>query len=100
MWEKRQSEISQGVAWEKREQGIYLTGYSGEDEELILPDEIEGEPVTGIGAYAFARTKITMVWLPRYLREVERYAFYRGKELGKLLSSASLPEIVDCDLWG
>ena len=42
MWEKRQSEISQGVAWEKREQGIYLTGYSGEDEELILPDEIEG----------------------------------------------------------
>ena len=47
MWEKRQSEISQGVAWEKREQGIYLTGYSGEDEELILPDEIEGEPVTG-----------------------------------------------------
>ena len=68
MWEKRQSEISQGVAWEKREQGIYLTGYSGEDEELILPDEIEGEPVTGIGAYAFARTKITMVWLPLYLR--------------------------------
>ena len=64
MWEKRQSEISQGVAWEKREQGIYLTGYSGEDEELILPDEIEGEPETGIGAYAFARTKITMVWLP------------------------------------
>lgn len=93
MWEKRQSEISQGVAWEKREQGIYLTGYSGEDEELILPDEIEGEPVTGIGAYAFARTKITMVWLPLYLREVERYAFYRCKELGKLILSDSLPEI-------
>ena len=57
MWEKRQSEISQGVAWEKREQGIYLIGYSGEDEELILPDEIEGEPVTGIGAYALMARK-------------------------------------------
>ena len=93
MWEKQAEQISRGVQFCRTDKGIVLTGYEGEDDEVILPDQIEGEPVTGIDAYAFARSQMTMVWLPLHLKEVGRYAFYRCRELKKLILSDSLPEI-------
>ena len=93
MWEKRQSEISQGVAWEKREQGIYLTGYSGEDEELILPDEIEGEPVRWAAPYAFARTRAVQIELPPRMEKIGNYSFYRCFGLRSLSFSDALTDV-------
>lgn len=93
MWEKQEEEISRGCIFRKTDKGVILTGYEGEDEEVILPDLVEGERVTGIDAYAFARCKMTMIWLPVHLKEVGRYAFYRCRQLKKMILSDSLPEI-------
>lgn len=93
MWGKQAEQVSRGFEYRRTDQGIILTGYEGVEDELILPDEIGGEPVTGIGAYAFARRELSTVWLPLHLHEIGRYAFYRCRNLRKMILSDSLPEI-------
>ena len=56
------------------------------DSYVVLPDEIEGEPVTILGDYAFSRNlSVEEIWMPLELKEVGRYAFYRCRNLRKLV---------------
>ncbi|MFR8181348.1 MAG: leucine-rich repeat protein [Dorea sp.] len=49
-------------------------------------DEIEGETVTALDDYAFARNlEVEEIWLPEDLKEVGRYVFYRCRNLKKLI---------------
>ena len=119
MWEKSEEQLCPEVHFRRTSEGIRITGCYGTDGELVLPDEIEGEMVTEIGDYAFAQreqaqdeeiwlspcadlvsdrhkicgSEVTMVWLPVKVREIGRYAFYRCRNLKKLILTDSLPEI-------
>lgn len=63
-----------------------ITEYYGNDSYVVLPDEIEGEPVTILGDYAFSRNlSVEEIWMPLELKEVGRYAFYRCRNLRKLV---------------
>lgn len=119
MWEKAEELLCPEVHYRRTGKGIFITGCYGTDGELVLPDTIREESVTGIDAYAFARKEaddgeevwfspcagrqeerhricgpeVTSVWLPSDTAEIGRYAFYRCRNLKKLTLSDRLLEI-------
>ncbi len=83
---KQETMITPEIRYKKTEKGMLITEYSGTDSYVVLPDEIEGEAVTALGDYAFARNlEVEEIWLPEDLKEVGRYAFYRCRNLKKLV---------------
>ena len=119
MWKKEKRQICPKIHYKKTEQGIEITGCYGPQGQLILPDEIEGIPVTRIAAYAFAEkpedegeyvfvseggslssagsrvcaSQVTQIWLPSQVTEIGRYAFYRCRNLKRLILTDSLLDI-------
>ena len=94
MKQKTREQICPKVPYKKTEKGIIITGGYDGDATLVLPDEIEGEPVAGIDDYAFARAEnLKEIWLPSFVTEIGRYAFYRCRELKKLILTDSLLDI-------
>lgn len=62
-----------------------ITGGREGAKRLLIPDEIEGVPVKGIGSSAFSRRKeIEEAVLPRGIYSLGRYAFYNCTGLKKL----------------
>lgn len=60
-----------------------IIGYSGSDENLCIPGEMDGHPVTAIGEDAFYKNqKLKTVELPDTVEIIEDHAFYGCKNLG------------------
>jgi hypothetical protein len=57
-------------------QTLTITKYSGPINNLIIPERINGIPVTVIGKNAFARSSVTTVVLPAGLKVIEDQAFW------------------------
>ncbi|MDR0639064.1 MAG: leucine-rich repeat domain-containing protein [Spirochaetaceae bacterium] len=57
-------------------QTITITKYAGPVNNLIIPEQINGIPVTVIGKNAFAQSSVTMVVLPAGLKVIEDQAFW------------------------
>ena len=119
MIEKDQGQICPEIHYQKTEKGILITGCYGMDGGVALPDEIEGIRVNGIGDYTFAENQqeeeslvlktgqgfyeservriggsmVTEIRLPSQVTEIGRYAFYRCRNLKKLVLTDSLLEI-------
>ena len=49
---KKDNMLSKEIRYKKTEKGMMITEYYGNDSYVVLPDEIEGEPVTILGDYA------------------------------------------------
>ncbi len=106
------------IHYKKDGDRVVLTGCYGIDGKLYLPDEIEGHMVYGIGPYAFSEAKaegdsvylspeagylserhsicaeeVEEIRLPGQVREIGRDAFYRCRNLKKLILSDSLLDI-------
>ncbi|MCB6201042.1 leucine-rich repeat protein [Extibacter muris] len=106
------------IHYKKDGDRVVLTGCYGIDGKLYIPDEIEGHTVYGIGPYAFSEAEseadrvylsseagylserhricteeVEEIRLPGQVREIGRYAFYRCRNLKKLILSDSLLEI-------
>jgi hypothetical protein len=62
----------------------------GTDEDVVIPDTIDGRPVVAIGVSAFGRTKLTSITLPNSITSIGSYAF---RECFKL-TSITLPNSV------
>ena len=120
MEEKDQGQLCREIHYRKTENGVVVTGCYGTDGQVVLPDEIDGREVKGIADYAFAENRGeeegTLIWeigqtlsggvrdricggmvreirLPSHVTEIGRYAFYRCKNLKRLLLTDSLLEI-------
>lgn len=53
-----------------------LTGYTGSEALLFMPDDVDGVSITGIGEGAFASlTDVESVYMPIYLEEIQANAF-------------------------
>ncbi len=80
---------SSGFSYEESEEGIVLTGYSGEDTELVIPEKIDGKRVIAIGKQAFEGNRtLTAVTLPDSIMTIDAYAFHGCTSLAEI----SLPE--------
>ncbi len=62
---------AEDLAYTIAEDGVTITGYHGEATKLILPDTIEGKPVTVIAEKAFSgKEKITHLSIPETVKAV------------------------------
>ena len=81
--------------WEKTKDGtICLLGIKDMPSEVVIPDMIEGLPVTEVGPYCFARNKyLERVVLPDSVRSLSRMVFYHCTALKELEIGSGLAEI-------
>lgn len=62
--------------YDKTENGILITGYNGEDTNLTIPQEIDGQIVVGIGNNAFSsNTTLINIVIPDGVTYIEDNAF-------------------------
>lgn len=74
--------------YETEEDGVVVTGYTGELTSFTIPDEIAGRPVVAIGEEAFKGSSVEEVGLQEGLREIRDSAFTNCSKL----SFIGLPE--------
>jgi hypothetical protein len=63
-----------------------ITGYTGREKTVAVPDAVGGKPVTAIGNGAFLMNKLTGVTIPDSVTVIEDSAFY-----GNNLTSVTVP---------
>jgi hypothetical protein len=75
---------------------ITITGYTGPGGTVIIPDTINGLPVTGIGAQAFnGRSSLTSVTIPDNITNIGDYAFESCSSLTNVMIPDSVTGIGD-----
>ena len=81
-------------AYEKNKEGeIVITGYNGEEMNVIVPDTINGKTVVAIGEAAFDASKIERIELPETVVEIGRYAFRRCGKLTEVTIKGNVETI-------
>ncbi len=76
----------------EKDNTIRITAYHG-GAKAEVPDTINGTPVTEIGPYAFSRTEIILLDLPRTVRRLGRYALYGCAKLKEFRFCSTLNDI-------
>ena len=71
--------------------GVVITGYWGSDTDIVIPAEIYGDPVVGIGDFAFSYSELTSVVIPEGVTYIDEYAFSGCESL----ISVSLPSTME-----
>ncbi len=62
-----------------------ITGYTGTDSQVTVPDTIDGYAVSQIGEFAFfMNTNITEITLPETIEVIDDYAFFKCSKLSKV----------------
>ena len=73
-----------GSEWYVNSKG-YVTGYTGTESVLVIPDTISGVTVTGIGESAFEmNTRIREITLPETCTFIDNYAFKNCSKLNTI----------------
>jgi len=70
-------------------QSVTITGYARTEQEINVPSQIHGLPVTVIGDFAFEKKELTSVIIPDSVTVIGDYAFYSNK-----LTSVTIPDSV------
>ena len=74
----------------------YVTSYMGNDSEVVIPSEIDGYTVAGIGEAAFAnRDDITKVTIPDTVTYLGRRAFFKCTSLEEIVIPASVSSLYE-----
>ena len=60
---------------------IKIDKYTGTDTVVVIPDKIDGLPVTSIAGYAFNGTNVTSITLPSGMTALDGYALYGASKL-------------------
>lgn len=88
-------------AYEKKDSGLCILRVYGGSGRVVIPERIEGIPVTEVSAYAFARekdeepehdsgfpcicgTELEELYLPKTIRRLGRYIFYNCLNFSRL----------------
>ena len=82
-----------GIRYRRNNDAAILESCEELEGEISVPEEIDGAVVIEAEDYAFSRKRITQLELPRYLKKIGRYTFYRCLTLQKLSFSDSLTDI-------
>lgn len=73
--------------------GVIITGYSGEEKTLEIPATIDGLAVVAIGREAFKESSLVEVVLPTTLKKIDWFAFYGSKSLERAVIPTSVSKI-------
>ena len=81
-----------------------ITGYSGEDENVVIPGTLDGYPVTAIGEQAFLNcSSLTSVTIPEGVTAIGNDAFFNCTGLTSIVIPDSVERIGNsafCDCTG
>jgi hypothetical protein len=69
--------------------GVTITGYTGNEKAVVIPETINGTPVTAVGKSAFTRKKLTGVTFPGTVTVIGEKAFSYNR-----LTDLTLPDSV------
>jgi uncharacterized repeat protein (TIGR02543 family) len=78
---------------------VTITKYTGTDTRVIIPDTIDGDPVTALASASslsdgvFAKSSIVSVQLPSSLKTIGNYAFYSCANLASVTMDDSITGI-------
>ena len=80
---------------------VTITDYTGAGGDVVVPDTIDGRPVTCIGDNAFCYcTGLTSITLPDSLTVIGNYAFYGCTNLTSITLPNSLITIGEWAFYG
>lgn len=77
--------------YEENGQGVTLTGWKGDTKKVVIPQTVDGKPVTAIGDGAFRERELEQVTVPDGVRTIGWFAFSGCY----CLASVSLPASVE-----
>lgn len=69
---------------------VVITKYSGDESDIIIPDEIEGLPVTEVSPFAFSSGSIGSVQIPDSVIVIEANAFFGCDSLESVTLGANV----------
>ncbi len=76
---------------------VTITGYTGSDTEVVIPDEIDGKSVTGIGDYAFEWNEVLeKIEIPNSVTSIGECAFSGCESLKNIEIPNSVTSIGRC----
>jgi hypothetical protein len=87
--------------WSYNARGVTVTDYVGSSDSVVVPDRINGSPVTAIGAGAFMDKAVISVKLPDSVDFIGEYAFANcinlvSVELGTSLYQIDTRAFINC----
>ena len=86
-----------GFTWKALEDGTAeITGYTGPETGIAVPAEVDGLPVSRIGAWAFEKSAVTRIEIPEGVTSVGRYCFSECRDLAEIVLPESLTSLGDC----
>jgi len=91
--EKETAKSDARYTYTATDSGITLTGYSGSDKTLIVPQTIDGIKVTAIGREAFKGASFEEVVLPIGLEKIDWFAFSQCQNLDCVLIPDTVSKI-------
>ncbi len=77
--------------------GVAITGYTGTSTNIVIPHEIQGQPVIEIGFYAFSNHQLTSVEIPSSVTKIGPNAFSNNR-----LTNVDIPSgvtIIETDVF-
>lgn len=77
-----------------------ITLYTGEDKDIIIPNELDGLTVTALASYAFEDLPLTSVVLPDTITSLGVYVFADCEDLVKVNIPAGINEIPEYTFRG
>ncbi|MCF7924778.1 MAG: InlB B-repeat-containing protein, partial [Candidatus Izimaplasma sp.] len=90
LYAKFVSTIPLGLVYEIENDHVIITDYVVSEFGIVIPNTINGLPVTVIGAYAFQSTGLWQIVLNENLKEIRTYAFQNASNLTSII----IPESV------
>ena len=96
-----QAESYDDFTYEDNENGITITGYTGDKTELVIPGEIDVKKVTDIGMSAFKKySSLTSVIIPEGVTNIGFFAFWGCSGLTSVIIPEGVTNIEDCAFGG
>lgn len=87
--------------WESIDGGLRILGYEGSEQELIIPEEIDGQPVIEIGERAFYQNKtLIRVELPDTVKEISEWSFQFCENLEEIDFGNGVETIKESAFYG
>lgn len=86
--------VLNGVVYRKVEDGYGVYTYTEElPENVVIPEEIESEPITVLMEKCFADSQLCQIKLPDSLRKIEAWAFRKAINLTKIKIPDGVTEV-------
>jgi hypothetical protein len=92
--------VPDGLEWSFTRESVIITGYTGREKTLVIPDKIDSLQVTGIGKAAFRERPLIQITLPEGLQFISDDAFFSCRNLKSISLPDGLTSIGKYAFWG